>query len=270
MFTKYWVSAVTVALLSAGAYGDNGFPPPSVRVLLPITVDHAAGAFGTVWDSEIRTYRDVVQSVATYPEGCPWSVPVGDDLQPCDNPHADFPFEVRRVGFFPTQPGETPGAFLYVDREQRDHVDLSLIITGGGSIPVQVPVVWEDEFSSGAVHLFGVPDVGGRRIALRVYGSDPEVVGNVRIRVLAEPGQEVLAERVVPLTVVQRYYSQTTVIQRLPLRPPYAQIDFQAPLTPTADTVHYEITPLTPNLRIWAFASITDNLTQQVVLRTPR
>jgi len=270
MLAKSLRSAVMLALLSVAAHGSDGFPfpPPSERALVPITVNDARGAFGTVWNSEIRTYRDVNQSVAIYPEGCPWSVPIGDNLYPCDNPHADYPFEVRRVGFFPTQPGETQGAFLYVDRALRAHLSLSLLVTGGG-LPVQVPVVWEDEFTGGVVQLIGVPDVHGQRITLRVYGSDPELLGTVRIRVIAEPGQNVLDERVVPLTVVQRYYSQTTVIQRLPLRPPFAQIEFPGPFTEQADTVHFEITPLTPNLRIWAFASITDNVTQQVVLRTP-
>ena len=104
---------------------------------------------------------------------------------------------------------------------------------------------------------------------LRVYGADPDVVGDARVQIYSEDRlsqQRLLAEQIVSLTVVQRL---TRGDDKLKLRPPMAQFDLGSLIPDTAHQVRLEIRPVTPNLAVWAFVSITDNETQTITLRTP-
>jgi hypothetical protein len=51
----------------------------------------------------------------------------------------------------------------------------------------------------------------------------------------------------------------------IPIRPPATEVHFWTPIA----SLRFEVEPLTPELRIWAFVSVTDNATQDVSLRVP-
>ena len=87
------------------------------------------------------------------------------------------------------------------------------------------------------------------------------------MRVYTEPDQRLISEGTYALVATQRTYL-TKFRQPIATKPPAAEI---GNVTTDVDkpTAYVEIVPLTPNLRIWAFISVTDNRTQEVVLRTP-
>lgn len=257
--TVYALSIVVASCAFAAA-------PELERLLLPITVQDVPGAFGTHWSSELWLKR------SNFAGG--FVGPICDHI--CSDPFVILvdPYHSFPNGFFRTEPGDSGGSFLYIEKQYLNTVSVSLRLseTSGRlrTIPLQLPVVKASDFSADAVHILGVPKDSTTRLMLRVYGSDPDAVGNVRVRIYAEDGgstQPLVRDLFVPLAVVQR----TRVFAGVPLklRPPMAQVDLGSLIPAATHLVRLEITSVTPDLAIWAFVSITDNETQAVALRTP-
>ena len=272
MKTRLVCSFVALLFLTAGRSRADTLPDiPVERVLLPLTVKNAPGAFGTQWTTELWLRLDTTRpSVFIMPlfarSNCdpPCPLPGG----PLEN--ASFP-----VDFFKTAPGELPGSLLYVQQDAIDDLFISLRlleVSGFYSTPtLQLPVVRERDFSSRRIHILGIPGRPGLRGLLRVYGIDPDVTGDVRVAAFREEGgqfNQLLFDMTVPLTVVQREYAAGPF--RVRVRPPVAQLDLSWLIPVDVTLYRLEITPVSPGLRIWGFASVTDNATQEIVLRTPR
>jgi hypothetical protein len=166
--------------------------------------------------------------------------------------------------------GRITGSRGEADRLVLQSISLFLQLSGG--VPLQIPVVREREFLE-EIQLLDVPDRSQHRLMVRVYGSEPDRLGMVRVRVFTAnfpEAEQLLVDQLLELRVVQRYYiHRGTDSFRLPTRPPYAELYFGAPLTETDDSLRIEVTPQTDNLRIWAMASVTANVGHRVTLRTP-
>ncbi len=233
--------------------------PEMERILLPITVSNVPGAFRTVWSSQGSVFRDLDTPVLILP-GCE---------QPCDNPNGPTARRTLPLDFPRTQPGDTNGTILYVERASSDQVFLSLrlleALTGQS---IQLPVVRERFFFSHKFQILDVPNPGsGTRITLRLYGIDPNVLGRIEVRVYVQGSEQLVQDAVYDLTVVQRLYS--TLAYTLPVRPPTAEVSYYSPIAATSDLLRFEVVPLTSAMPVWGFVSVTDNLTQRVTLRTP-
>jgi hypothetical protein len=244
-------------------------PVPSSfkRVLLPVTVRNWPGAFATTWRSDLRYVFYDERGHGIWPQllapvDCPEPCTISADLvvyQP------GFP---STFGFISTTGSELPGSLLYV---ARDDFGLILLLTETATgDTVQLPVVRERDTFTGQFSLADLPTSARQRLALRIYNIDPELPARVRLRFFGSGSSRILAEREVALSVVT--HTVTVGPYTGQIRPAVAQIADLAnefPILATSERIHIEITPLTTGTRIWAFASITDNVIQHVTLRTP-
>jgi hypothetical protein len=264
---KLLSAAFLLLIVSLPARGQSTLPFDAKRVLLPITVTDAPGAYGTRWSSELWLRTEVAGAV--YPVLGPSACD-----PPCRDPTVIPKDSSYRSDFYRTHAGETSGMLLYVDKAHSSevHISLRLYETSGfyRFLPLQLPTVREREFTTGTVHVPGIPVTADNRSRLRIYGIDPSLPGTARLRIFSEEPnrpQELLAERTLVLNAVPKTYSFSTYT--FDLRPSVAELEL-TPLIPGGiDAVRLEITPTTPGLAIWGFVSLTDDVTQAISLRTP-
>lgn len=135
-----------------------------------------------------------------------------------------------------------------------------------------IPVVGETKFHSDAVWLLDLPISTSFRNTLRIYEIDGRSPAQVVVRVFAiAPAHPIWLKAASP----DRLLGEATVTLRPGSRnitPGYAEI---ADLSKIASLigvsrVAIQVQPLTPGLRIWSFASVTNNETQHVTVITPQ
>jgi hypothetical protein len=261
MLLRTLYATLVTAFVTAAASAQ--VPPLSElqRVLLPITVTNVPGAFGSTWTSELRlfTHTGLPLVFPLRPAGCEPA---------CNEPIQGIPDTVFLEGFFATQPGETGGSWLYVEKPAVDQTVITLTLRENSHLFTQIPTVRENEFFDSPVNILAVPYNPSTRLTLRVYANEDAAGAAVRCRVHDEFPDAVLFDQVVPLSVTQRFF--TIPVMSFALRPAYGQLSWQPVDTPRLGHVRVEITPLTPGLRYWAFLSATDNATQQTVILTTR
>ncbi|MEA2238836.1 MAG: hypothetical protein QOC81_3560 [Thermoanaerobaculia bacterium] len=259
--------SLVVLLLAAGAFAQ---PAGFEKVLFPIVVHpliQSPGAFGTSWVTE--------ESVLNA-----GSVPV-----PLAGTYACFfcktaqPLQLGvTYGLVPGSPRDNlGGSFLFVDSRYADQLrfglrvrDVSREADGFGS---EVPVVRTRDFRDDSVSLLGVPNQPNLRLTLRIYALDAG--GDVIVRVFEQrsglivhlsdplPADALIAERTYKLAPV----GSPDAGYPIDNYPAYAQIsDLPMPATSLA---RIDVVPITPGMRIWAFASATNNVTQQVTVISP-
>jgi hypothetical protein len=133
----------------------------------------------------------------------------------------------------------------------------------------EIPVVHESDTRSDIIRLFPVSLSPRYRARLRVYDWDGLVDSHVLVRVIRTDRPELLAESV--LTVRAEALRTRT---GYPLAPGYGEWvnfpRFVPGILPDDATARVEIVPLTPNMRFWAFVSITSNETQRFSIVTPQ
>lgn len=263
---NYLFAVILCAVVLPAAHGQQ-LPPPlpdMERILLPITVINAPGAFGSSWLSQGSQFRNFPPDRTVYVlPGCE---------PPCDTPGGPTSQHTLAIDFFHTRPGDTTGSIMYVERAFSDDLSLTLRLketTSGEEI--ELPVVREGQFFKRKFQLLDVPNpVPGKRVTLRVYGIDPDVLGRVEVRVFVEGTEALVRDDIYDLRVVQRIYATPAGNYSVPVRPPVAEVSYYVPITDTSSLLRFEIEPLTPQMAIWGFISITDNTTQHVTLRTPQ
>lgn len=218
-------------------------------VLLPI-IDSVDGAFGSRW-----------RSVLTISNPNPWLVDARHTLYnigPCIGP-CNPPFEPKFFRQFGA--GYPHGTVMWVPRPEAAGLALSLRIRdvsrqaeGWGT---EVPVVREHDLIHGKpVHLLDVPLDPRYRVKVRVYMVEPLLTewrgGAVRFR----RGDQVTT---LPFTLAD-------ATGGLHIEPYYAEVDL--PQGTAGERVNVEI-ELPLDATGWAFASVTNNETQQVTIVAP-
>lgn len=219
-------------------------------ILFPI-VDSVNGAFGSMW-----------QSALTVSNPKPWTVDaeyslynIGPCITDCNPPFDPKFFDTFRHGY-------PHGTLLWAARSEAEELALSLRIRdvsqqerGWGS---EVPIVRDHDFIHGKnIHLLDVPLDPRYRVKVRVYMIEPvlapSLTGAVRIR----RGHELLT---LPFTFADEKRGY------LHIEPYYAEVDL--PQGAANERVHVEVVmPL--DATGWAFASVTNNATQQVTIVAP-
>jgi hypothetical protein len=267
--TRYILSLVVLLTASAAVAQPAGFE----KVLFPIVIPTFApvpGALGSQWvtDLAVLNRADV-------------EVPLSGEYVcfQCRTPHGLKPGVT--YGILPLPPGsrvgEVGGSFLFVDSRYIDQVrfglrvrDISRQADGFGS---EVPVVRQRDFRADGVSLLSIPNLPNARITLRVYGFDPALAGTVAVRVYDQPPglavnlfsdmppDSLIADRTYPVTYLPNFPADLDNFPR------YAQIG-DLPL-PAKDLARIDVVPLTPGMRIWAFATVTNNDTQEVTVISP-
>ena len=264
---KLAVLSFVLLLSAAGAFAQ---PAGFEKVLFPIVIhpmEQVPGALGSQWVTDISVLNlgDVPVPLAGqyWCFFCLTAQPLQREVT-----YGSVPVPAR---------GDIGGSFLFVDSRYLDQLrfnlrvrDVSREAEGFGS---EVPVVRERDFHANGVSLLGIPNRSNLRLMLRVYGLDAGG-GDVIVRVYEQrtalivhlfstmPVDALVAERTYTLAQIG-----TDTLSGVQNFPAYAQIaDLPMPSTPLA---RIDIVPLTPGLRIWAFASATNNTTQQVTVISP-
>jgi hypothetical protein len=208
------------------------------RVLLPIAVQDVPGAYGSVWTSEV--WADIRASGVT----------ILLVRQPHANPQ---PPGSQQLSLFLSEAGSEPGQFLAVTRGADITFNLRVRdqTRDAETWGTEIPVVWERDFRT-TVTLLPVPANDEFRSTVRVYGATE---GAVRVRITDLETSAVLSDDIVTLP--------PTISEFLP---PYAELN----LPSNANRMRVDVDAASPDLRFWAFASVTNNATQHVTTITPQ
>jgi hypothetical protein len=136
--------------------------------------------------------------------------------------------------------------------------------TGEEKVLTELPVVPVESLGNERLNLFRVDVPAGTRHALRVY--DVSATENPAVRVTASYMFNATGQRAAPGMIF--FDEEITLHGRSALKPAEATLFNFLPI-PDIDIL-VTIRPLDPEMRIWAFLSVTDNLSHDLVLYTPQ
>jgi hypothetical protein len=254
-------AAVCIFLLFASvAHGQEQYD----RILIPIGAYNLAGAYGSLWQTELtgfntgETFVPVkvsLNEVCGLPEGCP-----------------DIPAQPNQV--FSLFVGTSQGGFLLVGREHSDDVRFNLRIFDSTreseSFGTILPVARERDFSTKPLNLLNVVVSSNSRTLLRVYGFDnvPDVVTVKVRRTSFFPG------------LVGKTVSVQVPLQQHPdpggsAFPSFGSIDVGAALpaellTPGVGPPRFLVEVQPNEQKLWALITVTNNASQYVTAITPQ
>jgi hypothetical protein len=247
---------------SASAQDNRAF----ARFLVPFHVASLPGGYGSRWQSETWVHYSGTASTTIIPHLLCFSVcPLGGPLEP-------------NWGSVPFRPAMTfPELALLVHVEQEHAGDVVFasrvreLSRSADSAGTEVPVIREADMSASTLRLLNVPIRPELRDMLRIYALPDlqDIQVDVRYFHQFQDGDE----------LVVALLRQDRIRLRIPpplgeyrLHPAVAEVgDLQAvrELAPE-HAIWIEVAPVTPDARIWAFVSVTNNETQQVTLITPQ
>ena len=212
-------------------------------VMLPYEPSVIDGPFGVTW----RTMLVAVNKSRDFVE---WR---------CRLPLCNTSLARRASDMFLSEFDGGP-AFIYLPDEKTVHLTLRVLAGGvGGNRIMDVPVARAADFTSDELRFDFVPMGGESRQSLRIYDRDGR--DNTLVRVQIDGQNGTLVDVIVALRELTREW-----IDDKPARPAWIEINDLAGLfpqlanTPIASIV---VTPLTPDARVWAFVTSTNNETQQ-------
>ena len=233
-------------------------------VLVPVMFSSVIieGAHGSSWESEFWV-RNAADEPVIFAHGEPWCYvcgpPPGPILFPAKSTHRP------QVAF--SQIGRMSGLF-YLERKYSQQVFFSLRVRdttrNAESAGTAIPIVREHELFSGPFELLNVPLTDGR-VNLRIYSVAGEEA-SVNVTLYPLGSNDPLSSRLVALEESLFFEPQ----QDFPFHPSEALILDLASWTPsgTGNPVRIRVEPLSEG-RFWAFATVTNNTTQQVTIVAP-
>jgi hypothetical protein len=257
---------VLILFAAAGAFAQ---PAGFEKVLFPIVIhplEQTPGSFGTQWVTDVS-----ILNAGTTPAHLAGTYY-------CFDCHTEQPLQpgVTYTTAPAPAPGNLGGAFLFVDSAAIGQIRFGLRVRDASreadGFGTEVPVVRTQGFRADGVSLLGIPNQPSLRLMLRMYALD-NVGGDVRVRIYEQRGGIIhLLDQTGDTLIAERIYTLTNVHGSLIPElqdnyPAYAQAaDLPMPSTPLA---RIDVVPLTAGMRIWAFASATNNTTQQVTVISP-
>jgi hypothetical protein len=235
------------------------------KLLLPLTPGLSRGANGSLWDTRVTMLIASDTPIQLFPTPCI----IG--ICPPPNPPLRTPFLPESHRLIDSESSDPRGWFFYTGRGDasklrvniRTH-DLSRALLTWGT---EIPVVRESDVTTDRVVLLDVLHASDFRHTLRVYDFDGIDGAQVRINVHAMFRAEPLAT--FTRTLVARGLRATFAL--LPQQPAYVAFDSRElpPIDPIQQ-IWYSIEPLTPGLRLWAYVTVTHNVTQHVTTISPQ
>ena len=240
--------------LEGALYYYDRFTPPDrsvfERILFPVLFS-AAGAHGSQWVSEAAIANAAPWNIDNWNEVFPYvclGYPCGERI----SPGAYIPF----TGY-----GYPRGVALIAPRAEAAKLQFSLRVRdtsrAAEGYGTEVPVVREDDmFRGGELTLLDIPVDPRYRVKLRIYAFDT-----------GEHDAEVTVHRAsAPQTVAARYFvPMRTQCAECEDTPWYAELDLPPDEAGGRVNVYVSLDRAAPS---WAFASITNNETQQVTIVT--
>jgi hypothetical protein len=250
-----------------------------MQYLVPVTAIDLPGSHGSLWTSQLVVHNASPHLAWLLPEAeCSVILPF-----PITCPPEFFLFQPGETRAFPLGVDYRFGAFVYVPRPLKNEVDFQLrardLSRENEGFGAEIPVVPLDAFTSSpadSVRLFNVPVDSRYRATLRIYGGDALAI-EARIEIRSQSDGRLIERRFVTLLPgFQR--SGAPGSAEFPLTPSYLQLDPLSDIVRASGedrvliTVYYQLPLVGPppfRLPVWAFISITNNVTQEVTVVTP-
>ena len=250
---------VTSVARAAVTVADLGSIPPQLveRLLIPVLWG-GPGALGSRWMTDVWLRNENAYRINTTDltlGGCPVLI------SPCPV----FPLESGEV-YHLTGEENSPyatGRQFFVSRGAADGLRTTALVRDlsrqNEALGAELPIVRERDFHDEPFSLVHVPVGGNFRTALRVYGTRG---GTIRLRIIAVSDTE--GERVL---VDQERNLAGSNDSSIPPTAIYTDLAAQFPALQGVEAVRIEIRG---NDSLWAFASVTNNVTQHVTNIRPQ
>lgn len=250
---------IVFSAASAAAQNRSDYSP----VLFPISVSERPGAYGSIWSSVATLLNSSSEAI---------SIPLGG----CHIPPCYYRIEPGRseaVQIEPARADFPPAFILYVPKTASGSLHFNLrvqdlsrqALTWG----TEIPVVTETQFLASPIFLLQLPLEARFRSAIRVYDLEARYFrdhASARAEVTVRVGS-----RIVKSAIVDVEARASEALEDFHVLPGYFEIiDLAAWVGEPLETVDVEIRPLSDGLRIWAFASVTNNETQHVTVVSPQ
>jgi hypothetical protein len=246
------LAAIALIAGSGTSFAQSNFE----QYLIPSIATDVPGAFGSIWRSDFAFFN----------AGAAQHTVLGPFCDPAAPGCGKTPIALDAgVGTIPpliSQFPQTDGGFLYVSKPAAEVIssfrvrDLSRQAQTWGT---EVPIVSVNSFRQ-RIDLVNIPTDSRFRLTLRIYSANPALA---RVHIISFPGQTELSVQDVVLA------APPTLGQALNLSPAYARITL--PPISGADQIRLEVEQVLPGgAPIWAFATVTNNDTQQVTAVTPQ
>ena len=163
-------------------------------------------------------------------------------------------------------------AFIYVPKDVARDMQMSLIVESSDLLRpeersyAELPVVRESDFREGKIQIVGVRMDDGFRKTLRIYGLNGSEGALVKVRVYA-------LRATTPAYEHEYWLAPQAGLNAdgLDAAPSFnMECDLSTYIENYGAPVRVEVEPVTPGARIWAFVSITNNVTQHFYTVVPR
>ena len=255
MRTRVIVS--TLALLLFAAHRAH-----CQEILIPLTIDGSvSGGYDSEWITDLTVYNGSEEEVIYVPPSCEPFLPARFCIAPQSLPPKR---SVKRDHLRKELPG--PGVILNILSGPADALEFNLRVSDVSrsqeNLGTEIPVVRARDARIGVTNLLAVPTREEFRALLRIYDFDGRPETLFRVRIFDATAENLVAETEL-VTHGYSSYPHPDVISS----PGYAEMPI--PATPGGQG-RIEITPMTRGSRFWAFASVTNNITQMVTLVTPQ
>lgn len=238
-----FVLAITSFIVPTASASD-ALEQSLTRVFIPVFVANLNGADGTVWQTDLWATNTSDQPVLYQIAAC-------TQAADCNGTNTIPPQSTQPRG----DSSRPAGRWLPLDPAVHLESRLRDLSRSASSAGIELPLVRETDFRADEINLNAIPRDARFRLTLRLYGLDAG--GDVTIEQLDANGNLL----------------RTTLVTLAPPDDPsllsgYAQVALDT-APESASPMRVRIRPRTVGLRIWALASITNNLTSEVTLVQP-
>lgn len=216
-----------------------------IRLFVPVMVTNLNGAGGSVWRVDFWVTNTSSQPIVYALAPCTFAAE-------CDLLNTMFPQSTSGRGDSTERPS---GRWVLSVPALQFEARLRDVSRNASSAGIELPIVQESDFRSDEINLNGIPRDARFRLTLRVYGLDA--------------GGDVTVEQIDANGHLLRTIDATLMPPAEPhLLAGYAQLALD---TGSDDfyPMRLRIRPRTAGLRIWALASLTNNVTSEVTLVQP-
>lgn len=232
-------------------------------VLYPIAVATVTGANGTLWEDE-GLMRNTSEEPRLWGQGL-LSIPASRVLPPgAMGPGAGpntVPIDGSLIWIQKGKASDYSFSSRLFERTRPENAD-----------GIEVPVVTLDEAFSETFEILRVPVTGEHRLMLRVYDlwSTPGGTVSIELHVLRIEGPSVATNLIQTFRLPMDLWSWPSSPSNLTFTPGFVRLQLDGHIPPDIKNVRISIKPETEGQMIWAFVSLTHNVTQRVSIVTPQ